>query len=102
MAFDSTEESTDQADTTPTGMAPASPMDTAEASEGEAPESTEENSEEATLSLDMLGGRQVKPGEKISLQVVSVSPDDGTVTVCAPKSEGGAISKAAAVFNEGK
>lgn len=37
--------------------------------------------ETATLSLSLLGGQSVKPGDVIRLEVVESSEDDGTVTV---------------------
>ncbi len=35
----------------------------------------------ATLSATILGGKKVNPGDTVRLEVVSVSDDDGTVTV---------------------
>jgi hypothetical protein len=59
--------------------------------------------ETVTLSLDMLGGKSVKPGDRVQLEVVSVSDEDGTLQVryAQPKPKGGGIAEAAAVFDEG-
>lgn len=59
--------------------------------------------ETATLSLEMLGGQTVAPGDVISLEVAEVSDEDGTVTVRYnhPKKKVGGIDKAMAAFNEG-
>lgn len=63
-------------------------MEELEEVEAETPEG-----ETATLSLALLGGQQVKPGDTIRLEVVESSADDGTVTVKyakpAPKGEMG-------------
>lgn len=83
VAFDDVEmESTEEADTMPEPM------------EAEGPET-------ATLSLEMLGGQKVNPGDVVKLEVVNVSDEDGTVTVKYATPKPGGIAKAAAAFNEG-
>ncbi len=69
---------------------------TPEAEAMEAPES-----ETATLSLEMLGGQKVTPGDVVRLEVVGVSDEDGTVTVKYATPKPGGIAKASAAFNEG-
>lgn len=64
-------------------------------------ESHEPAAETATLSLEMLGGQKVSPGDTVRLEVVEVSDEDGTVTVKYSNPKNGGIAKAAAVFNEG-
>lgn len=94
ISFDDTE-STEEVDTMPATKG-APEVEMAEASEVEAPAG-----ETATLSLDMLGGKSVNPGDTVSLEVVEVSPDDGTVTVKYRNPKTGGIAKASAAFNEG-
>jgi len=95
-------ESTDNEAEMPEG-AESPEHEMAESPEEESTEQAEGDDDTATLSLDMLGGQQVNPGDVVRLEVVSVSPDDGTVSVryAHPKNSGG-ISKAAAAFDEGK
>jgi hypothetical protein len=41
----------------------------------------EESSESATLPISVLGGKDVQPGDEVSVKVVSVDSENGTVTV---------------------
>lgn len=85
IAFDEVEESTEiEADPMPVEAEVESPA-----------------AETATLSLEMLGGQKVSPGDTVRLEVVEVSDEDGTVTVKYSNPKNGGIAKAAAVFNEG-
>lgn len=67
----------------------------------DATEGVESAGETATLSLEMLGGQKVSPGDTVRLEVVEVSDEDGTVTVKYATPKTGGIAKAAAAFNEG-
>lgn len=93
VAFDDTpEESTGETD-----EMPSKPMETG------LEEATEpsEDSETTTIGLDMLGGQKVAPGDVVKLEVVSVSPEDGTAVLKYATPKTGGIAKAAAAFNEG-
>ena len=62
----------------------------------------EEPAETVTISMEMLGGKSVKPGDVVRLEVVDVSDEDGTVSVRYPKmAKTGGIKEAAASFDEG-
>jgi hypothetical protein len=61
----------------------------------------EEAAETATLSIAMLGGQKVAPGDVVRLEVVDVSDEDGTVQVKYSNPKSGGVAKAAAAFNEG-
>ncbi len=88
---DAPAESTEETDEMPMAPAAEAKEETAEGEGGET----------ATLDLSMLGGQSVNPGDVVKLEVVSVSPDDGTLTVKYAQPKTGGVDKAAAVFNEG-
>jgi hypothetical protein len=73
-------------------------VDSVEAVEAVEPEPAGET---ATLGIEMLGGQKVGPGDTVKLEVVSVSDEDGTVTVKYSNPKPGGIAKASAAFNEG-
>jgi hypothetical protein len=54
----------------------------------------------ATISLSILGGQSVSPGDTVRLEVVESSADDGTVTLRYRKPESKGVAKAAAEFEE--
>lgn len=79
------------------GMSPTPEMEMEEEVAAPAPEG-----ETAVISMEMLGGQKVAPGQTIRLEVVSASDEDGTVVVRYPqtKASKGGIAEAAAVFDE--
>lgn len=56
--------------------------------------------ETGTLSLEMFGGK-VNPGDVVSLEVVDVDPDSGTLSVKYRNPAAKGIKKAVAAFDEG-
>jgi hypothetical protein len=100
LSFDSEpEESTEQVDELPADE--SSEHEMAESPQEESKEQASGDDDTATLSIDMLGGKQVNPGDIVRLEVTSVNPDDGTVTVKYATAGKPGIAKAANAFDEG-
>jgi len=67
-----------------------------EASEGE----TKDEGDTAYLSSEALGGRKVKPGETITVKVMSVDEDGNAVIKCSDNKKMGGIAEAMSAFKE--
>lgn len=65
-----------------------------------AEEASEPAGDTVTISSSFLGGRSVNSGDRITVEVVESSTDDGTVTIRYPKPESKGVAKAAAEFEE--
>ncbi len=68
----------------------------------EAPEAMPEGTEGETLSLDVFGGSEPSVGDRVTLEVISIDPDSGSVTVRMPDDgeKTGGIADAAAALDE--
>lgn len=73
--------------------------DTTPTESGEMKGEAEDDGETAMISASALGGKQVKPGQSITLRVVSVD-EDGNVVVRSDKKETGGIAEAMNAFKE--
>jgi hypothetical protein len=90
-------ENMDQTDMTDSSKGP----DESDSSDTPAHESGggENESDTAMISAAALGGKSVKPGQSITLKVVSVD-EDGNAVVRADSNKTGGIAQAASAFNE--
>lgn len=80
----------------------AAAMDAPEPSEATKPESGD-SGETETLSMSLLGGKTVQPGDVVRLEVVSVDEDNGTWEGKYAQSKpmhGKAIDRAAAEYDQ--